>query len=692
VSILRDVARALAYAHARGVVHRDIKPGNVLLSGGTAVVTDFGIAKALDMAASTTVSETELGSAPEPATAGIGTPAYMAPEQAMGDSAADHRADLYAFGCLAYAVLTGTPPFSGRPARKVIEAHVVETPRPLAELRPDVPPRIAALVARCLEKDPEKRPPDASAVLDELDAETERTSGWRASSRIAAAGIAAVAILSALGAFVAQRQRSGANPATAALTFAVVPFRNVARDTALEYLADGIGDELLTSMGKVRGVRITGRTAAYRYKRQPDVNVQAVQRELGARLLVTGSMQRRNGRLIVSAQLTDSMSHGELWSETYVRDAKDVGVVSDDIGRAITDELRKHFGAMIGGHDSSSIGTTSREALDLYLVGNALVKKRGSGIAQSIEYFERAIATDSTFARAYSALAMTLQYNFWFQGTPPEELRERVTRAAERAIALDSTLAEPHVALASIYFQVGEDARAVGEFERALALDPNDVNAQFTYGRYLTFHLRPADALVLFRRAQRSERVSPLLSSWIGYAQFLLGHADSAMTETTLAVQLDSTLLPVVNLAATVDLALGRPDLARRLVAVEPPPGVMWIGPYVHARLGDTAAAWRLVKRIDEQRPRPWFAGVARASVYLGIGDTARALTAYEQAAGPPPLVSYLNAADPAFDPLRGSARFALLVRRSGLDPAALAALRASARAASARVSALRRS
>ena len=684
VSILRDVARALAYAHARGVVHRDIKPGNVLLSGGTAVVTDFGIAKALGLAA----GEGELDSAHEHATAGIGTPAYMAPEQAIGDAAADHRADLYAFGCLAYAVLTGTPPFSGRPARKVIEAHVVETPRPVEELRPDVPPRIAALITRCLEKDPARRPQAASEVLDELDAESERSAGRRPASRLVAAG-AAVAALTALGAFVAQRQRPN-DPSAAALSFAVVPFRNVARDTALEYLADGIGDELLTSMGKVRGVRITGRSAAYRYKRQPDANVQAIQRELGARLLVTGTMQQRNGHLIVSAQLNDSMSRGELWSETYVRDAKDVAVVSSDIGRAITGELRRHFGNLIAAPDSASVGTTNKQALDLYLVGNALVKRRGSGIVQGAAFFERAIVADSNFARAYAALAMALQYNTYFLGTPAEELRERTTSAARRALALDSTLAEAHVALGSMYFQVGNDAQAIAEFQRALALDPNDANAQFTYGRFLMTRVRPAEALVQFKRAQRSERVSPLLSIWAGYAQYLLGYADSAAMESALAVQLDSTLMPVVNLAAMINIGLGRADVARRIVAVGVAPEAMSIAPYVYARLGDTVTAMRLVQRIEAHRPRLWFADEARASVYMAIGDTARALAVYEQAGRL--SKSYINLSDPAFDPIRGSARFTELVRRSGLDPAVVATVRARARAQSARATALRRS
>jgi serine/threonine-protein kinase len=344
---------------------------------------------------------------------------------------------------------------------------------------------------------------------------------------------------------------------------------------------------------------------------------------------------------------------------------------------------------MIGARDSASAGTTNREALDLYLVGNALVKRRGSGIVQGAAYFERAIAADSNFARAYAALAMALQYNTYFLGTPAAELRERTTRAAQRALALDSTLAEAHVALGSMYFQVENDAQAVAEFQRALALDPNDVNARFTYGRYLMTRLKPAEALVQFRRAQRSERVSPLLSIWAGYAHFLPDHADSAALESALAVQLDSTLMPVVNIAAMINLAVGRPDVARRIVAVGVPLEAMSILPYVYARLGDTVTAMRLVHQMEAHQPRLWFAGEARASVFLAIGDTSNALSTYEQTGRV--SKSYLNLADPAFDPIRGSARFAALVRRSGLDPAALAALRASARAQSARVGALRK-
>src|SRR5687767_3687933 len=167
IGILRDVARALSYAHERGVVHRDIKPDNVLLSGGTAVVTDFGIAKAISAAREQNegATLTQLGTS-------IGTPAYMSPEQAAGDPSVDHRADIYSLGCMAYELLTGQPPFAGRTPARTLAAHMTEAPTPLSEARPDTPPALAQLVTQCLEKEPSARPQSGSAIVHALDSMT----------------------------------------------------------------------------------------------------------------------------------------------------------------------------------------------------------------------------------------------------------------------------------------------------------------------------------------------------------------------------------------------------------------------------------------------------------------------------------------------------------------------------------------
>src|SRR3954470_7918563 len=196
VSILRDVSRALAYAHEHGVVHRDIKPDNVLLSGHTAVVTDFGIAKAIAAASdvSSGATLTQLGTA-------IGTPAYMAPEQAAGDPATDHRADIYAFGCVAYELLAGQPPFPGLPPHKLLVADMSETPKPVATLRPDCPPALASLVMQCLAKDPASRPQSATEVLRLLEAVASPSAPQAAMPAILIGGRAM--LVRALGIYVA---------------------------------------------------------------------------------------------------------------------------------------------------------------------------------------------------------------------------------------------------------------------------------------------------------------------------------------------------------------------------------------------------------------------------------------------------------------------------------------------------------
>ena len=204
MDILRDVAKALAYAHERGVVHRDIKPDNILLSGRTAVVADFGIAKAIVAAqerpagAPAGATLTQLGTA-------VGTPAYMAPEQAAGDPDTDHRADLYAFGCMAYEMIVGTPPFHGLPPHKLMIAHMSEMPPDIQALRADCPPALARVIMQCLAKDPLERPASAEDVLRELDAATSMSSSTALPATAGGRGffLKAMAIYAATFVFVA---------------------------------------------------------------------------------------------------------------------------------------------------------------------------------------------------------------------------------------------------------------------------------------------------------------------------------------------------------------------------------------------------------------------------------------------------------------------------------------------------------
>ncbi len=399
--ILRDVARALAFAHGEGVAHRDIKPENILLSGGAAVVTDFGIAKALttsrtqESAGSSTI--TQMG-------ASIGTPAYMAPEQVAGDPNVDHRADIYAWGVVAWELVGGKHPFAGKAtAQGMLAAHLAETPAPLTSIRPDVPPALSDLVARCLEKDPAKRPQSANELLTSLD-QVNSTSGARAavavprrfSMRPIAVGVAVILAVAG-GWFVTHRSTAGTTAGGVGTSLAVLPFASVGSDTANEYFAEGMADELTTELAKVSGLRLAAASSAAAY-RNKTADVREVGKALNVATVLQGTVRREGTRMRVSAQLSNAADGLVMWSNSYEREVKDVFAVQDELTRDITNALRVTLAGGASGTRPIQ-DTTDIETYDLYLRGLHFLRQRGTGEMGSIPYFRQALARDSTYAR-----------------------------------------------------------------------------------------------------------------------------------------------------------------------------------------------------------------------------------------------------------------------------------------------------
>jgi serine/threonine-protein kinase len=667
VRILRDIARALDYAHGQGVVHRDIKPENVLLSGDGAVITDFGIAKALDVSRSVAPA----GTLTQAGTA-IGTPQYMSPEQVTGDPNTDHRTDIYAFGVTAYEMLARAAPFADRAPHAMLAAQVAETPPSVRAQRADTPAALADLVARCLEKSPALRPQSARELLTALDAIGTPTGGdavppsarWRG----LAAGLLVVVVIATV---VWNRSGRAGPPAASAANGAsvvVIPFLNVGGDSTQEYFADGVSDELSTALGKVPGLRVAARSGAYRYRARRDLDTREVARELSVTYVVQGKVFRSGQRLRVSAQVSDAARNEEVWSESFERDAKDLFAVQDDISRAITKAMQARLSfAPKADVATRGQGTANPEAYDAYMRGAFYLRRRI--IPPAIESYQKAIALDARFARAYGGLSQAFALSPYFAGMPAREVAARSTAAAQRTLALDSTVAEAHTSLGLVAMHDWRWEEAAEEFRRASLVDPTDPSAHFQYGRWLYYRDDLPGAIAEWERSRAIDPFAALYAGWIAQALMQSGNTRAGLNEVKRALELDSTTAVVVHTVALSYLLAGDRAQASR-VADRLPKMAPWIGTfaYIKARTGDTTAARQVITGLTTAAPMPWFGYSSLAFAYLGLGDPTRALDALERATDAREIwPSFHRVGDPIFDLVRQTPRFRALVERVGL-------------------------
>ncbi len=683
ISVLRDIARALQHAHAEGIIHRDIKPDNVLLSSDAAVVTDFGIAKAISVARTSATEPGQPDGNPHTLTqAGltIGTPAYMAPEQAAAD-VIDHRVDIYAWGIVAYELLAGAHPFAGKTsAVQLMAAHLGEQPVPLTQKVPDLPPALARLIMQCLEKEPGRRPASASEILEALDGTFESRESPSMTiprakrvipGKSVAIGIAAVAVL-AIIAFATTKLRGPAAPAVID-SIAVLPFADDRADSANAYFGEGVADQLMTELAKVQGLRVASRTSSLALGRRSDLDVREIARQLGVAAVVEGTVRRAGDQLRVAAHLTNASDGLILWSGTYDRESKDVFSVQDEITRSIVNALRPEFARGFVGPElqkPTGTGTSSPEAYDLYLRGLYLVERRGQGVVRAVDYFSQAIAKDSGYARAYAALAGALQFFPYFAGVPSDRIEDRTRVAANRSLHLDPTLAEPRVALAMADWHAYRWREAEEGFRSALAADSTSSVVRTQYGRFLLSIGRVSEALEEFRIGQKLDPLAGTSSVWLAYCLGLLGDEAGALAESRRARELDPTLITAFTILALERAGSGKVDQAREIVGrTNPPIPFNGMTAYVLEKAGETTRAAELRRQLDAAADSTWMVHSGRMFAYLATPDTARALSELEAAfVRNEDIAHWIPFVDPMYDPIRGSTRFANILKRAGLE------------------------
>ncbi len=530
VAILRDVARALGYAHSHGVVHRDIKPENVLLGGGAAIVSDFGIAKAIAVAQDDQrrTGDRSARTALTQAGTSLGTPAYMAPEQALGD-VVDARTDVYAWGVMAYEVFAGAHPFAAHTAaQRLVAAQVSETPAPIDTLQPALPPELAALVMNCLAKDRADRPADGNEIVARISSVTtpvpHPSARPQASRRPLVAWIVAAVLITigvSVGALAFARRGGGGGRATpSARTVVVVPFENKG-NPADAYFAEGVSDEIAGQLARLPGLAVIGREGVLQF-RSSGQSAREIGKRMGAAFVLSGSVRWAHGaqtgsingdtRVVIAPVLTDVATGTQRWGESFEERLTDVFQVQANVAERVASSLSVTLGTAARRtlHHEESVDPDARDA---ELLGRYLLRQRGlDNLRRAEESFEHAISRDPNYARAWAGLAeaLVLRPQYYDTTEAVDAFLARADSAARRAVALDSTLPEVQLALARTRSGEFRFREALDAVNRALALDSNATLSYALKYEVLTALGRYDEAGDASRRALELDALSAL--------------------------------------------------------------------------------------------------------------------------------------------------------------------------------------
>jgi len=455
--ITREIADALHYAHGQGLVHRDVKPENVLFVTGHAVLSDFGVARAVTAATGgQRITATGLG---------LGTPSYMSPEQAFGAAEVDGRSDVYSLGCVLYEMLAGRPPFSGTTAQAIIAQTITSRPPPLHDT---VPEWAAQVVQRALAKEAADRFPTAAQLSQAL-----------------------------------QAPASGTAPASGK-SIAVLPFVNMSADPENEYFTDGIAEEIINALTKVQALRVAARTSAFAFKGK-NLDLRKVGEQLSVGTILEGSVRKAGNRLRVTAQLVNVADGYHLWSERYDRELQDVFAIQDEIAGNIVRALRVVLSdAEKRAIEQAPAATAKVEAYEYYLRGRQFFHQfRRTGMQFARRMFDRAIEIDPHYALAYTGVAdcCSLLYMYW-DGSKTN--LDGAESASARALELGPELSEAHASRGFALSLRRQYAPAREHFETALRLNPNFFLAHYFYARTCFQEGRMEEAVRHYQDAARA--------------------------------------------------------------------------------------------------------------------------------------------------------------------------------------------
>jgi serine/threonine-protein kinase len=584
VAIVRDVAQALQYAHDRGVVHRDVKPENILFQHGQAVIADFGIALSTD----DRLTATGLV---------MGTPAYVSPEQAAGERDVDGRSDQYSLACVLYELLAGEPPYTGGSAQTIIAKRFVDPVPSVRRLRTTIPLAVDRAIARALSRSPADRFPTITAFAEAL------------------------------------TQPAGA--ATRPASVAVLPFRNMNGEAENEFFADGITEDVIAQLSKIHSLKVISRASVLRFKKR-DQELREIGGALQVATVLDGSVRRAGNRVRIVASLVDVETDEHLWSETYDRELTDIFAIQMDVALQIAAALRAELS-----HDEQARirrePTANVHAYQLYLQGRFWnTRYTPQSFQRGVEYYQQAIAADPQFALAHSALAQAYA-EMAISGIVKEaEPIKRARAAVTRALAIDNSLGDAHAVSGLIKFSQDFDwAAAEQEFKLALELSPGSADVYDHYGWLLGSMCRFDEALRMVRRAHE---LDPLVHR-TDVASMLLraGQFDAALEAAKQAVDFDPDDARAYAVLGWAHLKLGRAAegiaLLEQAVA-KAPENMMFLAQLGEALAlaGETARARDILRQLEDLSHERHVSPYHFAYVHTGLGELDRAMDWLERA------------------------------------------------------------